>query len=256
MGLPTGWISSLLSVLHPSVFAATSLSFCFRSEKETSAHLTQRCRMGINGPFSVCSFVIYLRLIGCIGWLSIFGRKGGSKWAWFAGWSYVYTVYTVYIYIYIFIHIYIYIRYIQYIQYIQYIWFFVFPNFQNPNTIFCPFFGKNVPTSPSNAASPSTSPERRRWKWFRSPMTTGFPKWWLCSSGKITTCQQTQVFGVWKCFVYPIVPSLILLIIIPFLNGYFIGKINPMFRQTQVVMSYPSKSVLLFAVKKKNVPAM
>ena len=35
--------------------------------------------------------------------------------------------------------------------------------------------------------------------------------------------------------VYPFYP-MVLLIIIPFLNGYFIGKINPIFRQTQMKM--------------------
>jgi len=30
---------------------------------------------------------------------------------------------------------------------------------------------------------------------------------------------------------------MVLLIIIPFLNGYFIGKINPIFRQTQILIS-------------------
>jgi len=39
--------------------------------------------------------------------------------------------------------------------------------------------------------------------------------------------------GVSENVVYPIFP-MVLLIIIPFLNGYFIGKINPIFRQTQM----------------------
>jgi len=43
----------------------------------------------------------------------------------------------------------------------------------------------------------------------------------------------TRRMGVSENVVYPIYP-MVLLIIIPFLNGYFIGKINPIFRQTRM----------------------
>jgi len=43
----------------------------------------------------------------------------------------------------------------------------------------------------------------------------------------------------------PIFP-MVLLIIIPFLNGYFIGKINPIFRQTQITMSSDSMANLRY----------
>ena len=47
---------------------------------------------------------------------------------------------------------------------------------------------------------------------------------------KVLTLEGTTYMGVLlKCWLNPIVPKMVLLIIIPFLNGYFIGKINPTF---------------------------
>ena len=54
----------------------------------------------------------------------------------------------------------------------------------------------------------------------------------------------------WQCFMWvclkmlctPLYP-MVLLIIIPFLNGYFIGKINPIFRQTHVPISSGAMNV-------------
>ena len=42
-------------------------------------------------------------------------------------------------------------------------------------------------------------------------------------------CRIWRWVWTWKCWLNPIVPSLVLLIIIPMNNGYFIGNINPTF---------------------------
>ena len=77
-------------------------------------------------------------------------------------------------------------------------------------------------------------------KW---PMIRWFThwKWWFSTHVKLPEC----VYGcVWKCCVPMCTPlyPMVLLIIIPFLNGYFIGNIYPIFRHTQLKLPLGAKS--------------
>ena len=80
-----------------------------------------------------------------------------------------------------------------------------------------------------------------RWQLFQSQASHNTTKYRGPLTIGTTNKTGVDIGCVWKCCVS--LNPMVLLIIIPIKNGYFIGKINPIFRQTHSVRfgpSYPS----------------